>query len=120
MLEIKHQRAFCDHGRCRVADSTLLELLGPTSSEERPTHWTAETIHFFAKVLSYRLISAVPVSVSEKHLGKSREMITEREPVLAAIMKRWNRELASGMKTLWNRRRADIRDDRAARMMAEC
>jgi hypothetical protein len=58
MLEIKHQRAFCDHGRCRVADSTLLELLEPTSSEERPTHWTAETIHFFAKVLSYRLISA--------------------------------------------------------------
>jgi hypothetical protein len=47
-------------------------------------------------------------------------MITEREPVLAAIMKRWNRELASGMKTLWNRRRADISDDRAARMMAEC
>ena len=59
MLEIKHQRAFCDYGRRRVADSTLLELLGPTGSEERPTHWTAETIHFFAKVLSYRLISSL-------------------------------------------------------------
>jgi hypothetical protein len=88
MLEIKHQRAFCDHGGRRVADSTLLELLGPTGSEEHPTHWTAETIHV-SKVLSYRLISStlghVPCVKSTccKHWLYIRPA---REPVSTEIM----------------------------------
>lgn len=40
-------------------------------------------------------------------------------PFLTEIMKHLNRELASGMKTLWNRWRADISDGRAELMTAE-
>ena len=46
-------------------------------------------------------------------------MPASRDPVLTEIMKRWNTELASGMKALWSHWRADISDERAERMMSE-